>query len=270
MARINKFLAERGVCSRRQVDALIDARKVFVNGKPAEKGMQISGNEEIRVNGKVITTSRPQLQYLAFHKPVGIMTSVDPNGRDTIATFLKLKERLFPIGRLDVASSGLLILTNDGELSEAITHPRGEHEKEYDVTVDRHISDRDLRTMENGMMLLGSKTKRAKITRLGSLKFRIVLTEGRNRQIRRMCEQLDYEVKALKRIRVLNIELGTLRPGATRPLTKKEISTLKRIISTTLLHSSASQEPARVQAARPNSPNARQNPKSDRRQTANE
>jgi 23S rRNA pseudouridine2604 synthase len=228
--RINKFIAERGICSRRQADALIDARKVFVNGKAAQKGMLVSGEEEIRVNDKRITATPLEYQYVAFHKPVGIMTSVDPNGRDTIATFLHLRERLFPIGRLDVASSGLLILTNDGTLSEAITHPRGDHEKEYEVMVDRHITDADLVIMENGMMILGSKTKKSKTQRLGSNRFRIVLTEGRNRQIRRMCEQLGYGVKALVRTRVMNIELGNLRSGATRPLTKKEITSLNKLL----------------------------------------
>ncbi len=228
--RINKFIAERGICSRRQADALIDARRVFVNGKIAQKGMLVSGDEDIRVNDKRITATPLEYQYVAFHKPVGILTSVDPKGRDTIATFLHLQERLFPIGRLDVASSGLLILTNDGNLSEAITHPRGDHEKEYDVLLDRHISDEDLQTMADGMLILGSKTKKAKTKRLGSNRFQIVLTEGRNRQIRRMCEQLGYEVKSLVRTRVMNIELGTLRPGETRPITKKELSGLRKAL----------------------------------------
>lgn len=231
LIRINKYLAERGICSRRQADALIDARKIFVNGNVAEKGMGVSGEEDIRVSGKQITAHRPEIQYLAFHKPVGILTSVDPNGRDTIATFLHLQERLFPIGRLDVASSGLLILTNDGNLAEAITHPRGNHEKEYEVVLDQPISDTDLMKMETGMMILGSKTKPAKTRRLGSNHFNIVLTEGRNRQIRRMCEQIGLTVKALKRTRVMNIHLGNLPTGATRPLTKKEIAILKHLLS---------------------------------------
>jgi len=226
--RINKYLAERGICSRRKADALIDAREVFVNGKVAEKGMTVSGEEDIRVSGKQVTAQKPECQYFAFHKPIGIMTSVDPNGRDTIATYLHLKKRLFPIGRLDVASSGLLILTNDGNLSEAITHPKGDHEKEYVVTVEREIDDADLKTMETGMMILGSKTKPAKVQRVGDNQFKIILTEGRNRQIRRMCEKLGYEVKALKRIRVMNIHLGSLPSGFTRALTENEIRILKK------------------------------------------
>ncbi len=226
--RINKYLAERGICSRRQADRFIDEGKVMVNGQVAEKGMLIYGNEDLRVDGQNVSVHRPKLQYLAFNKPVGIMTSVDPNGRDTIATFLNLQERLFPIGRLDVASSGLLILTNDGDLSEAITHPRGDHEKEYLVTLEQEIDSDDLQTMEEGMMILGSMTKPTQTLQLGPHSFRIILTEGRNRQIRRMCDQLGYDVKALKRIRVMNIELGNLPVGAVRPLSKKELSDLKQ------------------------------------------
>lgn len=229
--RINKYLAERGVCSRRKADALIDEGKVTVNGIVAEKGSLVSGDEDIRVDGKRIQTHRPEIKYFAFHKPVGIMTSVDPNGRDTIATFLRLNERLFPIGRLDVASCGLLILTNDGDLSESITHPRGNHEKEYEVTVDRAITDVHLAHMENGMMIMGSKTKRAKTQRISPTRFHITLTEGRNRQIRRMCEKLGYQVTRLKRIRVMNIKLGNLASGAIRPLTQTEIRELKAQLS---------------------------------------
>lgn len=225
--RINKYLAERGVCSRRQADALIEAGKVVVDNQLATTGMKVEGTETIVVNGKVIPALKPQHVYLAFHKPIGIMTSVDPKGRDTIATYLNLKERLFPVGRLDVASSGLLILTNDGEMSEAITHPRGNHEKEYLVTVDRPIKDSDLHQMEDGMIILESMTKPAKTARVSDDTFRITLTEGRNRQIRRMCEQLNYEVRALQRTRVMNVKLGSLEPGATRPLSQKELANLK-------------------------------------------
>lgn len=227
--RINKYLAERGVCSRRQADVLIEDGKVFVNGKIAVKGMSISGDEDVQVNGKPLAEKRSELCYLAFNKPVGIMTSMDPNGHETIATFLDLKERLFPIGRLDVASSGLLILTNDGELSATIMHPSHDHEKEYIVTLEQEIQNEDLEKMASGMMILGSKTKPAKILRVGKNRFHITLTEGRNRQIRRMCEQLGHEVRALKRIRIMNIELGNLLTGTTRLLTQKEISILKSL-----------------------------------------
>ncbi len=228
--RINKYLAERGVCSRRNADVLIDERRVRINGEIAEKGTIVEEGDEVTVNQKRVSEDRPDFIYKAFHKPVGILTSVDPNGKDTIATFLHLKERLFPVGRLDVASSGLLILTNDGNLSEAITHPRGNHEKEYVVTVHDDISNADLDTMRNGMVILGQMTKPAQIKRVGPRKFHIILTEGKNRQIRRMTEALGFEVKKLVRIRVMNIELGDLEEGAVRPLTRKEITDLKKAL----------------------------------------
>ncbi len=230
MIRINKFLAEQGICSRRKADELILDGRVRVDGEKAVTGMKIGGDELITIDDVPLKTKRLVYQYFAFHKPIGIMTSVDPNGRDTIATFLDLKDRLFPVGRLDVASSGLLILTNDGALSEAITHPRGNHEKEYLVTVDRFIYDEDLQEMEDGMEILGSMTKKARVKRMGQNKFSIVLTEGRNRQIRRMCEELGYEVTALKRVRVMNIRLGTQPVGTLRPLSKTELSQLKSLL----------------------------------------
>ncbi len=225
--RLNKFLAERGVCSRRQADAFIDAGKVKVNGQMATLGLQVDETDEIIVAGRRIAGERPDKIYLAFHKPVGIMTSVDPNANDTVRSFLDLEPGVFPVGRLDVASSGLLILTNDGELSEHITHPRYDHEKEYIVTVDRAIRREDLRTMADGMVILGAKTKLAVVKKIGDNRFSIILTEGRNRQIRRMCEMLGYEVKALRRIRVMNVELGDLPSGATRPLSQRELREIK-------------------------------------------
>lgn len=231
--RLNKFLSERGVCSRRKADALIEAGKVRVNDKIASLGLLVSEEDEISVQGRVVTSRRPAKVYLAFHKPVGIMTSVDPKAKDTIRSYLKLDEHIFSVGRLDVASSGLLILTNDGDLAERITHPRFDHEKEYIVTVDRPIRKDDLRTMAEGMVILGSRTKLAEVKKIGENRFVMILTEGRNRQIRRMCEAFGYEVKALRRTRVMNIELGDLPSGKTRLLTQKELKDLRRLTSLT-------------------------------------
>ncbi|TAL50785.1 rRNA pseudouridine synthase [Patescibacteria group bacterium] len=228
--RLNRFLAQRGVCSRRQADALIDSGKVNVNGTVATLGLQVDEQDDIVVSGRRINSVRPDKIYLAFHKPVGIMTSVDPKAKDTVRSFLDLPPSVFPVGRLDVASSGLLLLTNDGELSEHITHPRYDHEKEYVVTVDRTVRREDLRTMADGMMILGSKTKPAVVRKIGDNRFSIILTEGRNRQIRRMCEMLGYDVKALRRIRVMNIELGDLPSGETRRLSVKEVRDLQRTL----------------------------------------
>lgn len=229
--RLNKFLAERGVCSRRQADALIDEGKVTINGEIAQKGIQVDEMDEVFVMGKRVESERPEFVYLAFHKPVGIMTSVDPLAHDTIRTFLNLENHIFPIGRLDVASSGLLLLTNDGDLAERITHPRFQHEKEYLVRVDDPISDEDLETMATGMMILGSMTKPAIVRRQDDFTFQIILTEGRNRQIRRMCEQLGHTVNYLKRVRIMNIKLGQLPKGAVRPLRRGELIELKNLLN---------------------------------------
>lgn len=228
--RLNKHLADRGMCSRRKADELIAAGEVFVNGIVAVLGMQVDETDDVRLKGTVVAAEKPKTVYYAFHKPVGIITSVDPKARDSLLTFLKLPERVFSIGRLDVASSGLLILTNDGRLSERITHPRFNHEKEYVVSVLKPIGDSQLDDMRTGMMILGSMTKPAVVKRIDERTFSITLTEGRNRQIRRMCESLGHVVDHLKRIRVMNVELADLAVGAVRLLTKSETETILRSI----------------------------------------
>jgi 23S rRNA pseudouridine2604 synthase len=218
------------MCSRRKADELIAAGKVLVNGRVAKLGMLTDENDDVRLAGRAVVASKPKTVYYAFHKPVGIITSVDPKARDSLLTFLKLPERVFAIGRLDVASSGLLLLTNDGRLSERITHPRYDHEKEYLVSVAKTISDSALNRMANGMMVLGSMTKPAKVERVNDRTFRITLTEGRNRQIRRMCEGLRHEVTSLQRVRVMNIRLGDLPVGAVRKLTDEEVAKLLKSV----------------------------------------
>lgn len=226
--RLNKFLADRGICSRRKADELIENGEVWVNGQRAKLGMLVDESDDVRMKGREVVKKKPDPVFLAFHKPVGIITSVDPQARDSVVTFLRLREHIFPIGRLDVASSGLLLLTNDGRLSERITNPLFDHEKEYVVTVDRELRDEDLRRMSEGVMIFGSMTKPAVVRRESARMFRITLTEGRNRQIRRMCEAFGYVVKKLVRVRVMNIKLGNLPVGACRTLTKKEITHLLR------------------------------------------
>lgn len=229
--RLNKYLADRGVCSRRAADKLIEDGAVYVNGVVAVLGLTVDENDDIVVEGRPIQTTKPDSVFIAFHKPVGLITSADQSLRDNVISFINYKERIFPIGRLDVASSGLLLLTNDGRLSETITHPRYHHEKEYIVTVNRPIRDHDLEKMASGLIVLGKITKPAVVTRVDDFTFRIVLTEGRNRQIRRMCETLGYDVRKLKRIRVMNIELGDLPSGKWRHLTEKEVNVLKSLLS---------------------------------------
>ena len=228
--RINKYLADRGVCSRRKADDLISSGKVVVNGQVAELGLKVDDSDEVVVDGQMLQVAKPKEVYLAFNKPVGIITSVDPNAHDNVIQYVNYPERVFPIGRLDVASCGLLLLTNDGRLSERITHPRYDHDKEYVVTVEKPIADKDLETMRRGLVILGSMTKPAIVTRSASDTFHITLTEGRNRQIRRMCEELGYDVRKLMRIRVMNIELGNLIVGQYRELTNTEVVQLKKLL----------------------------------------
>ena len=225
--RINKYLAERGICSRRAADQWVSDGRVKVNGIRAELGTKISEGDQVEVDGRLVEEPAEKLIYYAYHKPVGIMSSLDPKRKDTLLTAVTVPERVFPVGRLDVASQGLMLLTNDGELSEAITHPSREHEKEYVVTVDAPISDEALEHMRRGVMVLGSPTKPAKIDRIGPSKFRIILTEGRNRQIRRMCETQGREVRKLVRVRIQTLELGELEQGTWRKLTQDELNKLK-------------------------------------------
>lgn len=229
--RLNKFLADRGVCSRRQADTLIAEGQVKVNGATATLGTLVSDADAVTVRGKNVSSEKPAPIVIAFHKPVGLITSADTRLKDNVISFLKFTERIFPIGRLDVASSGLLLMTNDGQLSERITHPKYEHEKEYEVTLNRPIKSADLHRLEGGLVVLGSRTRTAPVKRLSDRAFRIILTEGRNRQIRRMCEEIGYEVVKLKRLRVMNIQLGSLPAGKWRALSARELSTLLALVN---------------------------------------
>ena len=229
--RLNKYLADRGVCSRREADRLIETRRVIVNGAPAVLGVVVDNDDEIVVNGVQLKRSKPKPLFIAFHKPVGLITSADTRLRDNVISFLNLPERVFPIGRLDVASSGLLLMTNDGRLAERVTHPRYHHEKEYLVTVDKPLKKADMNKMTQGLVILGKKTRSTIMNMIDDTTFRLILTEGRNRQIRRMCEELGYEVRKLKRIRVMNIGLGDLAVGKWRHLNSEEVQMLQALAS---------------------------------------
>ncbi len=229
--RLNKYLVDAGVCSRRAADRLITLGKVLVNGARAELGQKVNGSEKIVVSGKLVGKPPEKHVYLAFHKPIGIICTSDPTAKDNIIEAVNYPDRVFHIGRLDVASSGLILLTNDGNVVNKILRAEGKHEKEYVVTIDRTVTPEFVHTLSTGVEIMGRKTLPAKVTKLGDTSFAITLVEGRNRQIRRMCEAMRVNVKRLERIRVMNIQLGSLPPGKWRHLTPSEESQLLAMLS---------------------------------------
>ena len=229
LVRINKFLSETGFCSRREADKLIEQGRVTINGVVPEMGTKISSNDEVRVNGKLVRENRKKRIYLAFNKPAGIECTTNQDVRDNIVDYINYPERIFPIGRLDKASEGLIFMTNDGDIVNKILRARNNHEKEYIVTVNRPITDRFIERMANGIPILDTVTRNCKVEQVSKFVFRIILTQGLNRQIRRMCEYLDYEVTALKRTRIINISLD-VPLGRFRELTDKEIEELNQLI----------------------------------------
>ena len=228
--RINKYLSSTGICSRRAADDLISRNKVLINGKIAKLGDTVSEGDKVTVSGKQVNAPKTKKIYLAYNKPIGVITTSDLSYRDNIIQKVNFPERIFPIGRLDVASSGLILLTNDGDLAENLTRASNHHEKEYLVTVDKEITPEFLDKMASGVFILGRKTAKAKIVKISPKAFKLTLIEGRNRQIRRMCEALNYEVKKLQRIRIVNILLGELKENKWRYLTQKEEQDLKKNI----------------------------------------
>lgn len=221
--RINKYIAQSGYCSRRQADVLVDDGTVTINGHKAEPGSQVHEGDTVKIGNKVIGQKSVQKVYIAYHKPVGIMCTTDQSKKDNIIDAINYKQRIFPIGRLDVASSGLTLLTNDGEIVNTINKAENKLEKEYLVEVDHKLSDEFIHAMKTGINILDRTTLPAKVQKLSAKKFRIILVQGWNRQIRRMCEAYDYKVKTLHRVRVGEIVLGDMKPGEWRTITKNEI-----------------------------------------------
>ncbi|TDF92129.1 23S rRNA pseudouridine(2604) synthase RluF [Paenibacillus piri] len=228
--RINKFISETGFCSRREVDKLVEAGRVTINGRLAELGSQVGDGDEVRVDDRPVSAKKPGV-YIALNKPVGITSTTELHVRGNIVDFVGHKERIFPIGRLDKDSEGLILLTNDGDIVNKILRAENDHEKEYIVTVDRPISPMFLEGMAGGVRILGTITNPCQMHRLGERVFRIVLTQGLNRQIRRMCAAFGYEVRRLKRVRIMNIKLGELATGQWRDLSKQELDELLQRIS---------------------------------------
>lgn len=227
--RINKYLSEVGYCSRRAADKLIDQGKVTINGKVPEMGTKVKEGDEVRVNGELVKHSDEQPVYIAFNKPIGIVCTTDRRvERNNIIDYIGFKKRIFPIGRLDKPSEGLIFLTNDGDIVNKILRARNNHEKEYVVTVDKPITKDFVHKMSNGIPILDQVTRNCEVEQLGRFKFRIILTQGLNRQIRRMCEYLGYEVTKLKRIRIMNVSLD-LPVGKWRFLTQDELDEINRL-----------------------------------------
>ncbi len=227
--RLNKYLSDAGVCSRREADRLIEEGRVLVDGKPAIQGMQVEDTQEIKVDGKVIKPEEKKV-VLVFHKPKGIECTANINVKKNVISYINYPIRVYYAGRLDKDSEGLLLLTNQGELVNQIMKAGSYHEKEYLVTVDKMITEKFLQKMRDGVPILGTVTRKCKVERESEKTFRITLTQGLNRQIRRMCNYLGYEVIKLKRIRIMNIELGDLPVGSYREATKEELDELKRQI----------------------------------------
>jgi 23S rRNA pseudouridine2604 synthase len=228
--RLNKYLSEAGYCSRRAADKLIDEGRVTINGVVPEMGTKVIPGDEVKVDGKTILNDAKKRIYIAFNKPAGIVCTTDRGvEKDNIIDYINYPSRIFPIGRLDKDSEGLILLTDDGDIVNKILRASNNHEKEYIVTVDKPISQTFVQRMSSGIPILDTITKQCEVQKLSTFEFKIILTQGLNRQIRRMCEYLNYEVQSLKRTRIMNIHLKS-ELGSHRDLTALELSTLNKTL----------------------------------------
>lgn len=228
--RINKYMAESGICSRREADKLVAEGKVLIDGEVAVMGSKVLPGQKVKVKGQEVAKDE-DLVLIAFNKPVGIVSTTDKREPDNIIDYINYGKRIFPIGRLDKDSEGLILLTNDGDIVNKILRSGNYHEKEYVVTVNKDITPEFLRIMSSGVPILETVTRPCKIEQIDKRVFRIILTQGLNRQIRRMCEALGYRVRALTRVRIMNIMLGHLKTGSWRNLTPKELEELKNMLA---------------------------------------
>ena len=231
LTRINKYLSEIGYCSRREADRLIAAGRILVNGEKAEMGLKICPEDQIIVNGEALSNSKNKLVYLAFNKPKGIVCTTNTSvEKDNIIDYINYPKRIFPIGRLDKPSEGLIFLTNDGDIVNKILRARNNHEKEYLVTVNKPITNEFIDKMGNGLPVLDTVTKKCFVKQTHKNKFKIILTQGLNRQIRRMCEFLNYKVVDLKRVRIMNIKLD-VKVGKWRYLKPEELNKINQLLN---------------------------------------
>ncbi len=231
--RLNKFISDTGYCSRREADKLIEQGRVTINGKPPMLGTKVSVSDDVRVDGKrigAVAADKSDRVYLMYNKPVGITCTTERNVVGNIIDAIGYHQRIFPIGRLDKPSEGLILLTSDGDIVNKILRAENAHDKEYTVTVNQPISERFLQKMANGVPILGTVTKPCVVKPVGRYQFNIILTQGLNRQIRRMCEFLGYEVTKLRRHRIMHLTLGNLKPGQWRPLSQQELRQLNEAV----------------------------------------
>lgn len=262
--RLNKFISESGMCSRREADRFIEQGQVTLNGRPAVVGDKVGPSDEVRVKGRLVAAqNKDKFVFIALNKPVGIVSTTDSAEPKNIQKFVGHKERIFPIGRLDKDSQGLIFLTSNGDLVNKILRAGNRHEKEYVVTVHKPITADFIKGMANGVPILGTMTKRCKVQQLSSFVFRLTLVEGMNRQIRRMCEYFGYEVRKLERTRIMNVRLGTLQVGQWRNLNAAELADIMAAIegSTGLApegHKSRRPKPQKVASASAGSRSERQ------------
>ncbi|MFD2245422.1 23S rRNA pseudouridine(2604) synthase RluF [Pontibacter ruber] len=264
--RLNKFISETGTCSRREADKLIEQGRVTVNGKLPEVGTKVTAKDKVRIDGRLLEVDQVEPVYLALNKPPGIETTTDTSQKDNIISFVNYPERIFPIGRLDKDSEGLIFLTNDGDIVNKILRAGNKHEKEYIVTVDKPITPEFISNMSSGVSILGVNTKKCFVAQEGPQKFRIILTQGMNRQIRRMCEALGYEVQTLQRTRIMNITLAKLPLGQWRELTESEVAMLQRMVadSTKTEEGSVSRKKAAAQQSQTTQPAQKRTPAGSR------
>ncbi len=227
--RLNKFLSDVGVCSRREADRLTEAGLIMVDGEIAKLGMKINPKAQIKIRGMDICQEKEKA-LLVFHKPMGIVCTAEKKEKNNVIDFLKYPKRIYPIGRLDKDSTGLLLMTNDGELVNKIMRAGNYHEKEYIVTINKPVSEDFCRKMSRGVPILDTVTRKCRVWKTGEKEFHIILTQGLNRQIRRMCEALGCQVVTLKRIRIMNVKLGSLKEGTYRDISKEEYAELMRML----------------------------------------
>lgn len=247
---LNKFISSTGICSRREAEKLIVEGRVTINGKPTQLGNRVFKNDVVKVDGRLLK-QKPKILYIAFNKPVGIVSTTDSRERNNIVKAVNYPERLFPIGRLDKPSEGLIFLTNDGDIVNKILRAGNNHEKEYVVSVNKKIDEDFIKKMSNGIPILGTVTKKCKVEKISEKVFKIILVQGLNRQIRRMCEYLDYEVTKLKRTRIMNVHLGNLKPGDWRELTLEELKEINKMIATSSKTEEASISKEKSKTAKP-------------------